>query len=127
VQYDLAVRNAKLNAIRDAVGPGAVMRIWTGALPADCSSADRGRLLASIDLPHPWLDAADDAVIEKSGEWRDWHADAPGKPGHFRIYSADGICRLQGALGKDMKLNTDELFAGQMFTVTQFRIRDNNG
>lgn len=127
MQYDLDVRNAKLNAIRDAVGPSPILRIWSGALPARCSSADSGKVLASIDLPEPWLMEAIDGEIEKSGLWRDWSANADGKPGHFRIYSQDGLCRVQGSIQRDMTLSADLLFAGQMFTVTQFRIRDNNG
>lgn len=127
MQYDVDVRNAKLTAILIAVGRAPIMRIWSGAAPERCSSPDEGNLLATIDLPDLWLGEPSDGVIEKSGEWRDWSADAPGEPGHFRIYSRDGLCRIQGGVGTDMKLNTSSVIAGQMFTVTQFRIRDNNG
>ena len=42
VQLSTAVRNARLDAIETAIGASAILRIRSGAVPANCAAADAG-------------------------------------------------------------------------------------
>lgn len=77
-------------------------------------------------LPVDWLLPAEDGVKTLARAWRT-NAEKTGVPGYFRVYSSDGPCKLQGAVGTDMQLDRMGLTAGQIFTVLAFTIRDNNG
>ncbi len=131
LQYSTAVRNAKLDAIETAIGTSAIMRIRSGAAPADCSVADSGTVLATLNLPSDWLAAASGGSKAKSGAWEDGSADATGTAGHFRIYDSTGtVCHMQGTIGTsgaDMIVDSTAFVSGQPFTVTAFSIADNNG
>jgi hypothetical protein len=130
LQYDDLLRNAKLDAIEVAIGASPVLRIRSGPKPANCAAVDSGTVLATLDLPADWMDAASVGVKTKAGIWEDLTADASGTAGHFRIYDSFGACRVQGSFGTsgtDMIANSVSFNAGQSVTVTTFTIRDNNG
>jgi len=46
VQLSVTARNARLDAIETAVGTSPILRIRTGAAPANCAAADAGTVLA---------------------------------------------------------------------------------
>lgn len=130
LQYDVALRNAKLDAIETEIGPSPILMIRSGPKPANCAAADSGTVLATLNLPADWMAAASGGVKTKSGTWEDLAADATGTAGHFRIYDGFGDCRLQGSYGiidTDMIGNSTDFTAGQTVTVNTFTIRDNNG
>lgn len=130
VQYDVLLRNAKLDAIETAIGAAPVLKIRSGAKPANCAAADSGTVLATLNLPSDWMSAASNGAKSKSGTWENLSADATGTAGHFRIYDSLGDCRLQGSFGTsgtDMIGNSTSFNAGQAVTVSSFTIRDNNG
>jgi hypothetical protein len=59
IQLSTAVRNARLNAIETETGTAAVLKLRTGAAPANCGAADSGTVLCSMTLPSDYLaDAA---------------------------------------------------------------------
>ena len=58
LQYSVTVRNAKLDAVDTAIGTAPILEIRTGAAPADCSQADSGTVLATLNLPSDWMDDA---------------------------------------------------------------------
>src|SRR5690242_774200 len=62
IQLSTAVRNARLDAIESAIGTAAVLKIRTGAAPADVATADSGTVLATLTLPSDWLAAASRAA-----------------------------------------------------------------
>ena len=132
VQLSEAVRNARLDAIETTVGATAVLKVWTGAQPANCAAADSGTLLASLTLPADWMDAANAGSKAKAGTWQDASADGAGTAAHFRLYASDGTtCHMQGSVsatggGGDMVLDNAVLAAGQSFTVTSFSLTDSN-
>jgi hypothetical protein len=132
LQYSVAVRNARLDAIETTVGVSAVLKARSGAPPANCAAADAGTVLATIQLPADWLAAAASGVKSKSGTWSDLTADAAGTLGHFRIYdSTSTTCHIQGTItatggGGDMTVDNTVLAAGQEFTVTAFGITAGN-
>lgn len=133
LKYSTAVRNAQLDAIETTIGTSAVLKIRTGAPPANVGTADSGTVLATLSLPSDWLAAASGGSKAKSGTWQDTSADAAGTAGHWRIYESDGTTQhIQGTVtetggGGDMTVDNDNFEAGQSFTVNTFAITDNNG
>lgn len=132
VQLSGAVRDARLDAIETATGATAVLRIRTGAPPANCGAADTGTVLADMTLPTDWMAAAAGGSKAKSGTWEDTSADAAGTAGHFRVYDSAGTtCHIQGTVtgtggGGDMELDNTSIEAGQQVTITTFTLTDGN-
>lgn len=83
IQFSVAVRNAKLDAIEVAIGTSAILKIRTGAVPANCAAADSGTVLATCNLPSDYFANAASGQKAKSGTWEDTAADAPGTAGHW--------------------------------------------
>jgi hypothetical protein len=132
LQFSTAVRNAELDAIETAIGASPVLKIRTGAQPADCATADSGTVLATLTLPADWMAAASGGSKGKSGTWQDAAADATGTAAHFRVYDSTGTtCHIQGdvtATGDGGKMTVDNVsFAiNQSFTVTGFSLTAGN-
>ncbi len=132
VQLSVAVRNARLDAIETAIGASAVLKIRTGAAPANCGTADSGTVLATLSLPSDWMAGASNGSKALSGTWEDTSADNAGTAGHFRLYASDGTtCHMQGTItatggGGDMTLDNVVLAAGQAFSITAFTLTDAN-
>lgn len=128
LQYSVAVRNARLDAIETTIGVSAVLKIRTGSVPADCATADSGTVLATVSLPSDWMAAASSGTKSKSGTWQDSSADATGTAAHFRLYASDGTtCHAQGTVtatggGGDMTVDNTSFASGQNFTVSTFTI-----
>lgn len=133
LKLSTASRNALLDAIETAIGTSAVMKIRTGAPPADCATADSGTVLATLSLPSDWMAAASSGSKTKSGTWQDASADNTGTAGHFRVYASDGTtCHMQGTVtatggGGDMEVNTTSIVSGGTVTVTTFTLTAPNG
>jgi len=130
LQYSVTVRNAKLDAVETAIGASAVLKIRTGSVPANCAAADSGTVLATINLPSDWMDAATGGTKSKAGTWTDASADASGTAAHFRLYASDGTtCHAQGTVGTsatDMIVDSVSFTSGQSFTVTTFTLTAGN-
>jgi hypothetical protein len=130
LQYSVTVRNAKLDAVETAIGASAVLKIRSGSAPANCAAADQGTVLATINLPSDWMDAATGGTKSKAGTWTDASADATGTAGHFRLYASDGTtCHAQGTVGTsatDMIVDSTSFTSGQSFTVTAFTLTAGN-
>lgn len=132
VQLSVTVRNARLDAIEAAIGASAVLKIRTGAAPANCATADSGTVLATLSLPSDWMAAASSGSKAKSGTWEDLTADNTGTAAHWRLYASDGTtCHAQGTVtatgnGGDMTLDNTSISAGQAVTVTGFTLTDGN-
>ena len=127
-QFSTTARNAALDAIETAIGTGAVLKIRTGTVPANCGTADAGSVLATLTLPSDWLAAASGGSKSKSGTWEDASADATGTAGHFRIYASDGTTvHMQGTItatggGGDMTLDNTSIASAQQVTITSFTL-----
>ena len=132
LQYSTTVRNAKLDAVETAIGVSAVLKIRTGAAPANCAAADSGTVLATVNLPSDWMAAASGGAKAKSGTWEDTSADNTGTAAHFRLYASDGTtCHAQGAVtatggGGDMTVDSTSFTAGQDFLVNSFTLTAGN-
>lgn len=126
IQTSVAVGNAELDAIETAVGTAPILRVYTGAQPANCATAASGTLLIEMTLPSDWMAAASGRSKAKSGTWQDVNANASGTIGHYRIYdSAGATCHLQGsaggpASGADLVFDADTVTSGQSVTITTY-------
>ena len=130
IQLSTTVRNARLDAIESTIGTSAIMRIRTGAVPANCAAADTGTVVATLNLPSDWMAAAASGSKALSGTWQDASADATGTAAHFRIYDSGGAtCHMQGTVGTsgaDLIVDSTSFTAGQQFTITSFSLTDGN-
>lgn len=132
LQYSVAVRNARLDAVESTTGASAILKIRSGAAPANCATADSGTVLSTVSLPSDWMAAASSGSKAMSGTWQDTSADATGTAAHFRIYDSTGTtCHVQGTVslsggGGDMILDNTSFSAGQPFTVTGFTLAAGN-
>ncbi|HJQ59427.1 MAG TPA: hypothetical protein VJ890_21145 [Vineibacter sp.] len=132
IQLSTSVRNARLDAIETTVGVSAILKIRTGAAPANCAAADTGTVLATLNLPSDWMAAAASGSKAKSGTWEDTSADGTGTAAHFRLYASDGTtCHMQGTVtvtggGGDLTVDNVSFSAGQSFTITGFSLTDGN-
>lgn len=126
LQYSTAVNNARLDAIETAIGTSAMLRIRTGAAPANCGTADSGTVLAELTLPSDWMAAASGGAKSKAGTWQDASANNTGTAAHWRIYDSAGTtCHMQGTYGTsgtDMIGDSVSFTAGQSFTINTFTL-----
>lgn len=132
IQLSVSVRNARLDAIESTIGTAPILRIRTGAAPADCATADSGTVLVTMTLPSDWAAAASSGSKAKSGTWQDASADDTGTAGHFRLYDSAGTtCHLQGTVtgtggGGDIELDNTSIASGQSVTISSFTLTDGN-
>jgi hypothetical protein len=132
IQLSTAVRNARLDAIETAIGASAILRIRSGAPPANPAAARSGTVLATIALPADWMASAASGSKAMSGSWADSAADATGSAGHFEIADSAGTTvHLQGTVtltggGGDMEVDNPAFQAGQQFSVTAFSLAEPN-
>ena len=132
IQLSVKARNDRLDALETTLGPSAVMKIFSGAAPANVAAANSGTVLATLNLPADFMADAASGQKTKSGTWQDLEADATGAAGHFRLYEDDGVtCHMQGTVtitggGGDMQVDNTSFAAGQQFTVTAFTLNEPN-
>lgn len=132
IQLSTAVRNARLDQIETTIGASAVLKIRTGAQPANCAAADSGTVLATLNLPVDYMAAAASGSKAKSGTWEDATADATGTAAHWRLYASDGTTtHAQGSVtatggGGDLELDNTSIASGQQVTVTAWTFTDGN-
>lgn len=130
LQFSTPVRNALLDVVETTIGASAVLKIFSGAKPANCAAANSGTVLATMALPADWMAAASGGSKAKAGTWEDASADAgaPTNAGHFRIYASDGItCHIQGTISVtggigDMTLDSIAITAGHTILITGFTL-----
>jgi hypothetical protein len=136
IQFNVATRNARLDAIEVTNGTSCSLEIRSGAQPANCAASNAGTVLATINLPLDWMAAASVGSKAISGTWQDLSADATGTAAHFRVFNSqatrdDTTCFLQGSVtgaggGGDMEVSSVSFTAGQSFTITTFTLTDGN-
>lgn len=134
VQLSTNARNGMLDAIETELitGGAPVLKIRSGAPPANCAAADSGTVGATMNLPADPMAAAAAGSKAKSGTWQDASADASITAGHFRVYKNDGTtCVIQGTVtavggGGDMEIQNTSINSAQQVTVTTFTLNAGN-
>ena len=129
IQRSVAARNAALDAFETTVSTAPLLRIFTGAQPANCAAASSGTLLVEMTLPSDWLSAASSGAKAKAGTWSATASDT-GTAGHYRIFnSAGSVCHEQGSCGigtGDLQLDNTSIATGQTVTVSAYTITAGN-
>lgn len=132
IQLSTAVRDARMNAYEAAIGVSAVVRLRTGAPPANCAAADSGTVLASITLASDWAAASSSGAKAWNNLPVAFTGSASGTLGHYRLYAADGTtCHEQGTItasggGGDMTVDNVSLNNGQSGSITSKTLTDGN-
>lgn len=128
LQFSTTLRTNRVGQLQTTVGAsGATLKIFSGAVPANCAAADPAGLLATIALPASFLTSAS-GVTTLAGTWS-VAASAAGTALSFRIYDSVPTCHAQGSVGTsgaDLNLNNTSITAGQTVTVTSFAVTDAN-
>lgn len=130
MQKSDAVRNAQNDAIESTIGASAVLKLRSGAAPANVAAADTGTVVATITLPSDWMAASASGVKGLLGTWQDLSADNANAGGsmHWRIYASNGTtCHLQGTVtvtggGGEIQLQNLNIAVGQQIDITAFNI-----
>lgn len=126
------VRNARLNAIRDAADAGAgagLIRIYDGSRPATGGTATT--LLAELTLSDPCAPAAAGGVLTLSAINADPSANATGTATWARIVDSAGTfvfdCSVSATGGGgDIQLNSTSVSTGVQVQITAATITDGN-
>jgi len=130
MQYSVTLRNNQLNQVESTAGTAPKLRMYSGSAPANCAAAATGTLIAEMDLPSDWMNAAASGTVDKAGTWQDLSADAAGTLGYFRIWdTAVANCHIQGTISMssgDMIVDNTNVAIGQSITVNTFSISAGN-
>lgn len=128
VYWSDTVRNAVLDAWETAIGTSAVVKLWSGTVPADEAAADAtasGTAVATFSLASDWCNAASSgqksipSVLSVA-------ASNSGTLTHYRIYASNGTtCHEQGTItvtggGGDLTVDSASVTAGQTVRITAF-------
>lgn len=131
LQYSVGLRNAQLDTIESHIGTTGVLKLFTGAQPANCAAANSGTELWTETLPSDWMAAASSGSKALAGTWSALGI-AAGSAAHFRLYASDGTtCHAQGSVtatggGGDLTLDNVVIAVGQTVTISTFTISAGN-
>ena len=131
IQFSVSARNARLDSIETTISTAPLLRIFTGAQPANCAAADSGTKLVEMTLPSNWMNDASSGAKTLTGSWTSTGITA-GTAAHFRIKDSAGTnCHIQGSItatggGGDMTLDNTSIASAQVVTVNTFTLTDGN-
>jgi hypothetical protein len=123
-QYGTTLRNNQVSQIQSTIGAAGLLKIFSGAEPANCAAADPAGLLATITLPAAFLTSSG-GVTTIAGSWT-VAASATGTAASFRMYDGSAVCHVQGNTTTDLVLNNQSITSGQTVTVTSFSVTAGN-
>jgi len=125
IQLGTTLRNNMLDQFESTIGTAARIKIFSGAVPANCAAADPAGLLATLVLPSDWMNAASGGTKTLLGSWT-VAASGTGTAQSFRVYdSGVTTCHCQGTAatgGGDLSLDNASITSGQNVTITAFTL-----
>lgn len=127
-----ASQQASADAVVDRIDLGTgtatgLLRIYSGAQPADADTAPVGTLLVEIALANPAYGSADTTgAAALAGTPRSANAAAAGTATSFRIINRDGATVFDGAVratadsdtGQELVLDNTNIAVGQQVSIT---------
>ena len=125
IQYGVNFRNAGLNGKATNLGATASLKIFSGAVPANCAASDPTGLLCTITLPASPFAPASGGAMNMAGSWTA-NAINTGTAASHRIYDSSANCAVQGNVTTDLVLNNTSITSGQSITVTQYTLTSGN-
>lgn len=127
LSYNVALRNARLDAITAAIGANGLLRIYDGTRPASGGTATT--LLAQLALGATAAPAASGAVLTFNAITQDSSADATGTATWFRVTTSGGAFVIDGSVstsGSDLNLTSTSIVITQPVSITSWAISENN-
>ena len=124
LQLGTVLRTNQAAQIQATIGTTGHLKIFSGAVPANCAAADPAGLLADITLPAAFLTSAAGATTI-AGSWT-VSASGGGTAQSFRMYDGGAVCHVQGNVTTDLTLNNTSIANGQTVTVTSFTVTMGN-
>ena len=127
IQYSLTSRTNRLTQLNTDIGASCVIKLFSGAAPANCGTADTGTLLVQFAGNAGGFGSVASQTLTASAV-ASVTATASGTPGYFRIYPTaatttnavvQGTC---GTSGTDMILTAASVTAGQTVNFTSLTI-----
>lgn len=126
MQYSVPVRNARLSTVESTIGTSPLLKIFSGAVPANCAAADPSGLLVTINLPSDWMNSPSGGSSSMAGTWTGT-ASGAGTAQSWRIYDNSGAdCGIQGDVVSDLVLDNNSIAVSQTVTVTSFVLTAGN-
>ena len=127
IQYSLTQRTSAMSALNSGIGAAAVVKLFSGAAPANCGTADSGTMLVQFAGNATQFGTVSGAVLTASAV-AGVTATASGTPAYFRIYpsAATTINAVTqgtvGTTGTDMILTAATVTAGQTVNFTSLTV-----
>lgn len=134
VQWSTTLRNNMLDQHESTMGTAIIVRVYTGAQPADCATAASGTKLAEFTLDADWAAAASGGVkaMQKGAaplsgtNFYSASGLAAGNAGYYRFYDSAGTtCHEQGSVtatggGGDLTIDNVSIAVGQTVEITGY-------
>lgn len=122
-QLGTTLRTAMAQAFCDALASGS-MKLFSGALPANCAASDPATTLATGSLPSTAATASS-GVATKAGTWSFTGGVGAGSGTDatvYRLYTSGGVCCAQGTVtitagGGDMTIDNPNIANAQAGAV----------
>jgi hypothetical protein len=124
IQYSTTHRTNAMTQLATDVGTSAVIKIWTGTVPATCGTADSGTLLVTFAGNVAQFGTAAAAVLTVSAIVSAT-AGNTGTAGYFRVYPTAATSTnavMQGTVGVDMTLTNTSITSGQTCAFTSMTV-----
>ena len=127
MQYSITHRTNAMSQLNTDIGANAVIKVWTGTMPANCGTADSGTLLVTFAGNAGGFGTASNGVLTASAV-ASANAGNTGTAGYFRIYPSaatstnavvQGTCGLSAA---DMILTNTSITSGQTCNFTSLTV-----
>lgn len=127
IQYSLTHRTNAMTQLNTDIGINAVIKLFSGAAPANCGTADTGTLLVQFAGNAGGFGTAASQVLTAAAV-ASVTAAASGTPGYFRIYpnavtTTNAVTQgTVGTSGTDMILTAATVTAGQTVNFTSLTV-----
>lgn len=128
LRFPDALRQTRAGTINTRAGANAIIRIFSGAQPADADTAASGTQLAQLTCGATFGTASTEGVLTANAITQDSSADATGTAGWFRVLASDGTTVVFdgscGTSGAEMIMPTTSITAGQPVQISSLVITE---
>lgn len=116
MKFNDGMRNSLADSFADLFD-GGILKVYTGAAPADPDDAATGTLLATIDLPTPAFGAAAANSVAKAGVWSSVGVD-DGTAGWCRLSNAAGTKWVDLTVGVEVAFDDPDIVTDGLVVVS---------